>query len=870
MRSTRIYLILALWLAALALQAQTRTVLILHSYHLGYVWDASIHQGMVNELRNRPDVTVQTEYLDTLNHNSPEYLESFARHLALKYRTAQFDVLLVSDDNAMNFLNARPELFPEVPIVFCGINNYQNGQFPNRPLLTGVTEAISATETLQLALAFRPEAKRILAVADTIQSSRKNFQAFEDAVAKLGIEASHRIIRAQGATLQELASYLSELTEKDMVVYLSYLNTPDGKAMSVKEIMSYLKANTPAAIFGMWDFLLPEGALGGHIVHGYSQGQTAASLAIRVLDGVPIKQIPVIMTSPNQYAVNDSMLKHFGIPNTLVPDNSILYAISDQTFISQWHGEGRKSAFGYDLFEAHSMQMLLIDPEAGTIVDANRAARLFYGYRELVGMNIGSINTLDAAAVAAEMEKARQQERDFFQFRHRLADGSIRDVAVYSGPVKLNEKDLLFSIVQDISGQIRQEELVASQNRFFRTSLLFLLLLAAITIVILWLTLRGRRRLEAAVRASEQKLSSLFEAMQELVVMHQLVFDAKGKAVNYRITDCNRAYTESTGLSREAAVGKLATEAYGTAEAPYLQQYSEVATSGRSLQMEVYFPPMDKHFKISVVATGKNQFATVTSDITDLKRIQQSIATKNRELEQIIYVTSHDLRSPLVNVDGYGRELEFALADIEAAIGPESSEGSSLHAVIKSSLPEMADALHHIRSSTKQMDNLLKGLLKLSRSGRAALNIIKLDMNEALAKTIASFDFQAKECGAQISCGKLPACRADPVQIDQIFSNLISNAIKYRERSRNCQIAIEGYIEHGQAVYCISDNGIGIAPEHQENIFELFHRLDPSAHEGEGLGLTIVRQVVSRLGGNIRVESEPGTGSKFYVSLPSV
>jgi signal transduction histidine kinase len=96
----------------------------------------------------------------------------------------------------------------------------------------------------------------------------------------------------------------------------------------------------------------------------------------------------------------------------------------------------------------------------------------------------------------------------------------------------------------------------------------------------------------------------------------------------------------------------------------------------------------------------------------------------------------------------------------------------------------------------------------------------------------------------------------------------MDNALKYRDPKRSPVINVSGAIEHGRAVYCVRDNGIGIAAAHQDKIFELFHRLDPSRSRGDGLGLTIVRQILGRMEGEIRVESEPGTGSRFYVTLP--
>lgn len=254
-------------------------------------------------------------------------------------------------------------------------------------------------------------------------------------------------------------------------------------------------------------------------------------------------------------------------------------------------------------------------------------------------------------------------------------------------------------------------------------------------------------------------------------------------------------------------------------------------------------------------------------NVTDIRIANQTIYEKNKELEQIVYIASHDLRSPLVNVDGYSRELEYALLELKKHIaeGPGCSNDNAISTEI---IPEMEDSLRHIRNSAMQMDSLLKGLLKLSRSGRAALNIRILDMNRVMYEVISSHSFQISACNAEVRVDNLPPCHGDDVQITQVFSNLVSNSLKYYDHGRPLVIRIGGTVDSGKSIYSVEDNGIGIALQHQERIFELFHRLDPNETDGEGLGLTIVRQILGRLDGSIRVESTPGLGCVFYVTLP--
>jgi signal transduction histidine kinase len=142
-------------------------------------------------------------------------------------------------------------------------------------------------------------------------------------------------------------------------------------------------------------------------------------------------------------------------------------------------------------------------------------------------------------------------------------------------------------------------------------------------------------------------------------------------------------------------------------------------------------------------------------------------------------------------------------------------------------------------------------------------------MNNLMEEVAASFEFQVKESGVTIRVEELPLCYGDDTQINQVFSNLLDNSLKYLDPNRPGLIRISGEEKEGRVTYCVEDNGIGIADKDRERIFEIFCRLDPDAGIGEGLGLTIVRKILDLNSGKVWAESEPGKGSRFFVSLPA-
>lgn len=254
----------------------------------------------------------------------------------------------------------------------------------------------------------------------------------------------------------------------------------------------------------------------------------------------------------------------------------------------------------------------------------------------------------------------------------------------------------------------------------------------------------------------------------------------------------------------------------------------------------------------------------------DRKRLYDELIEKNKELEQIVYIASHDLRSPLVNVQGFGKELYNSTRDLQKVIQepdiPESIQ-KRLRPLLETEIPEN---LEFIQSSVTKMDTLLTGLLRYSRTGRAAPNIEKLDMNRLMAAVAADFEYLLNNSRVKLVIEELPDCRGDVLQINQVFSNLLDNAVKYLDPSRPGKIKISGKVTDNKAVYCITDNGRGIAQQFQEKVFEIFHRLDPTVQSGEGLGLSVIKKILSRHDGRIWIESKAGRGSSFYVALPCV
>ncbi|MBR0818257.1 CHASE3 domain-containing protein [Bradyrhizobium liaoningense] len=250
----------------------------------------------------------------------------------------------------------------------------------------------------------------------------------------------------------------------------------------------------------------------------------------------------------------------------------------------------------------------------------------------------------------------------------------------------------------------------------------------------------------------------------------------------------------------------------------------------------------------------------------------------NNEIQRFAYIVSHDLRSPLVNIMGFTSELEELGGDIFRRIGglthvpadgpPPAAGEIVLEGPDKQLSADFSEALGFIKSSIGKMDRLISAILNLTREGRREFVPEKIDTRELIEAIVSTLAHQAAEAQAEIHVAPLPDLVSDRLALEQIFSNLIDNAIKYLKSGAPGEIRIRGRTKLGYAIFEISDNGRGIDPKDHQRIFDLFRRAGTQDKPGQGIGLAHVRALVRRLGGTMSVSSELNTGSTFTITLP--
>lgn len=254
----------------------------------------------------------------------------------------------------------------------------------------------------------------------------------------------------------------------------------------------------------------------------------------------------------------------------------------------------------------------------------------------------------------------------------------------------------------------------------------------------------------------------------------------------------------------------------------------------------------------------------------EVKRRTRELRMANQELKDFAYIVSHDLRSPLINIMGFSKDLEETLLDVRHLCGDvygklDEDTANLLKEHLEENLPE---AMRFIRGAAMKMDKLIASLLELSRLGSRIPRIETVDLQVLTQQVADNLTYQLGQHSATINIGKLPTIRTDIGYMEIIINNLVSNAVKYLEDGREGLVEIACATDDDFATLTISDNGRGIQEEDLDRIFQPFRRGRNQDMQGDGMGLAYVKMAVRQCGGQIRVTSEPGVGTTFQFSVP--
>jgi PAS domain S-box-containing protein len=392
------------------------------------------------------------------------------------------------------------------------------------------------------------------------------------------------------------------------------------------------------------------------------------------------------------------------------------------------------------------------------------------------------------------------------------------------------------------------------------------LYVAGATFVILFLAMLGssldQQRVQRDLQASEARFRAAVQAVRGVLWTN----DATGRMVG-----------EQPGWSAMTGQTRAEYQGYGWAEVVHpedaqatVNAWNETVRTRSTFIHEHRVRTVDgswRHFAIRAIpvlneAGDIREWVGVHTDITEQRQAEADLRESNEEIQRYAYIVSHDLRAPLVNVMGFTSELEATRLDMRTALAghPQAERIDT----------DFSEALGFIKAAVNRMESLIAAILKLSREGRRQFRPERLDMTALLQGLADTHRHQAEAARAVVTIGlDMPTIVADRLAIEQIFGNLLDNAIKYLDPTRPGQITITAQPAGPRRIcFSVADNGRGIAERDHARVFELFRRSGAQDRPGDGIGLAHVKALVRSFGGRIEIRSQLGEGTTFNVTLP--
>jgi len=819
-----------------------KNVLILNSYHQGYKWTDDETQGAVAGLDpTRNDFKVVIEYMGTKWSYAEPYFEQLRRTYKYKFQKIRFDIIIATDDDAFNFLKRnRDELFPDTPVVFCGVNWFKPASVPaGFTGYTGVNEDADIPATLDLMLNLHPGTKKVYVVNDMTTTGKEIHAEFDGIVPKYTNKVSFTFL--ENMDMSEILDTVGKLGNDSLVLMTLFQKDKAGTFFEFSESTGLISQSSRVPVYGLWDFNLGFGIVGGMLTSGYNQGKRAGQVAVRILKGEKADAIPVLMKSPNRFMFDYTQLQRWNISRSNLPADSVVinepssfYALNKGlvwVLISGIVGLGifilvlfinivRRKNVILSAQQETSMDGIIVVDESGTIISYNRHfVDLWEIPLELVDakddapiLQLITNRVADPEGFVARVKYLYEHKEEKSQEEIFLKDGRVFDR--YSAPMRGDDGKYY--------GRVW----------YFRD-------------------ITERKRMEEALWKSESVLRKIFDSIPDLlsVIDRDLRivrsnwhggYEYVSEDIRNEYPYCYKAY-------------------YPGQDKPCEDCHTiKVFRTGKPVAMEKINPRigiMEMH-AYPVFDDAGNVIMAVehVRDITERKRLEEDLikAHKLESLGVLAGGIAHDFNNLLTGILG-----NISLAKIMT--DPDAKAFKRLD--------EAEKAVCRARDLTQQLMTFSKGGSPVKKT--ASIEQIVMDS--------ASFVLRGSNvrCKFAVSEDVWPV-EVDEGQMNQVINNLIINADQSMSEGGILEIGIENLtvtpenemsLTEGRYVkFSIRDHGAGIPEEYLHKIFDPYFT---TKQKGSGLGLASVYSIIKNHGGFVGVESRVGVGTTFQVYIPA-
>lgn len=906
-------LLLACWWGALGFaygqeHAPVRAqVLVLVSYHVGMPWSDAQVQGLRDELAGAvPAPELMLHYLDTKRvQRSERYYAQWEALLQTKYADAVPDVVVAIDDDALDFaLRLRKSRYPQTPIVFSGVASSRRSVLQLERALGGVFDDLDVPHSLARLLELMPQVRRVVVLHDQSRTGMAQAQTLDGALPKgVALETW------TGMSVAQIQRGLRALNAQDLVLALPFNRDIQGRLLSHEEAAALWGAAATAPVVVTRDVAMPPGVLGGFVVSGYGQGQSAGRMVLRQLYGGSADTLS-LQDAAAQAVFDYNQLQRWSIPRKALPPDarllgvpadyweslrphlpwlsvlfgSLLVIIALLLYVLRVRQQAAQalaqSARNYQsLFDNSPDAIIVRDMQSGLVVQTNPRFNALFGYdnAEVLNLGMGQLSMdeapFDAERLRAWYDKVLRDGPQSFEWKSRRKDGSV-----FWSEVSLTQFD-----------QAHGQRAVASVR-----------------------DISDRKQAEALRLEFEHGMQQVFQNLPVAV----FAIDTA-----HRVTYWNPHLARLTGVTSQAVVGKRrswlgihASEQATLADALLdgfspdvtgASAYGDLrphATIAGAWEGEAWYAQLDQGrgmwMRVCAAELRNTHGAVVGAlqtfiDVTPLKRAQAVLEDLNRDLERRVKDRTAELQQAMAQLveseklAALGSLVAGVAHELNTPLGVLTSVSSTLQAHIHEFGERLlSGALRRAEAHEYAQQIQEAGALVESNAQKAAALVVRF-------KEIAVDQSHLQRCSFRLKDVVAAACALThdmlapaghtfaleledgieldsyPISLEQVFTNLIANAVLHGfEQRTQCTLEIRARTQQDTVHIEIRDYGVGIAADRLPRIFEPFFT-SKLGRGSSGLGLYVVHNLVTHvLGGAIRAESTLGQGTVFCLELP--
>ncbi len=862
-------------------------VLLISSYHPSFPTFFQQIDGIKSAIKSYP-IVLDIEFMDSKRFNDAENRTNFYELLSYKLsKTEKYDLLMTSDDNALAFaLKNQNHLFNKIPIIFFGVNNIRLARKQNNnPQVTGIVEAVSIKETVELMLQLQPAAKKVIALVDATPSGQADMASFfETGQQYKAIEFEQ--ISLKNLSFREFATKLGALTQNEAVLLLSAYHDKEGSSLRFEDSLSLILKNLSIPLFHLWYHGLGEGILGGTVISHYNQGKTAAGLALRILQGEQIQNLSVIEKSPNQNIFDYEILRKFKIDISTLPKNSVFLNRPDSIY------EKYKNQIRVIAITLIFLGILTISLIVGLLYRVRSERKI----RQLQQKLLWHVEKTPLAVIEwnknFEVTSWNPAAETIFGYTQTEAIGehaadliipcSIQDEissvweglkAETGGIHSINENRTKTG--ETIHCEWNNTTLFDKQNNF-------------IGVASLVLDITDRIKIEEEIRRNESKYRAMLEGLNDAAYRMSL---PEGK-YEYFSQASKKVFGHNADewLSNPLLIKEILHPDFIS----YFQEKWSDLIQGNIPAFYEYkiIDPEGKERWIFQTNNGifddqKKIIALegLCRDITKQKEAEEALQKAHDDLENKVQERTIELESAKKKAEQANQSKSEFLANISHELRNPMHQilSYSKYGVEKINRPK-EKLLHYFNSTRKAAERLmmlLNDLLDLSRmeSGQLKYVFESCDVFQIIADAVSELrpSINEKQLVLQIGDPLLSTkANCDNYKVGQVVRNLLSNAIRYTPIGKNISVSYtSGELVHQDRPIqslrvSVSDQGVGIPEDELELVFDRFTQssLTKTGAGGTGLGLAICKEIIIAHQGKIWAENNPEGGASFSFELP--